>query len=310
MIEEGGYVDDCVSAFPSVTPVCAASIATGAGPEGAQIPSMNWWHRGEERYVEYGTSFGASRAFGIRQRLTDTIYNMNLKHLSRDVETVFERLDDGGEVRTAGTTYLMYRGRHRHEPAVDTALTRLAQRLRPSRPGGRRSSSTPTCSRPSRRPAARSSACRGCATSTAAASAEFLVEHDLFDFLLLSLPDNDTHSHKYGPFAQIDSLAAADLPDRAHDGGLPGGIDAFLEDHAVIVCWDHSQSKVEAEIDLFDAFDGFGVLPARAHAAWTTRSRSARTRARPRSTCSTATSDASWCRGSSARCSRSTASTS
>ena len=86
---------------------------------------MNWWHRGEERYVEYGTSFGASRAFGIKQSLTDTIYNMNLEHLSRDVETVFERLDDA-EIRTAGTTYLMYRGRHRHEPSVDTALTRLA----------------------------------------------------------------------------------------------------------------------------------------------------------------------------------------
>ena len=27
----------------------------------------------------------------------------------------------------------------------------------------------------------------------------YLVEHDLFDFLLLSLPDNDTHSHKNGP---------------------------------------------------------------------------------------------------------------
>ena len=40
--------------------------------------------------------------------------------------------------------------------------------------------------------------------------AEYLVENDLFDFLLLSLPDNDTHSHKYGPFAQVDSIAAAD----------------------------------------------------------------------------------------------------
>ena len=39
---------------------------------------------------------------------------------------------------------------------------------------------------------------------------EYLVEHDLFDFLLFSLPDNDTHSHKNGPFAQVDSLAAAD----------------------------------------------------------------------------------------------------
>ena len=32
----------------------------------------------------------------------------------------------------------------------------------------------------------------------------YLVEHDLFDFLLLSLPDNDTHSHKHGPHAQVD----------------------------------------------------------------------------------------------------------
>src|SRR3954447_19336785 len=125
LVERGQFVDDCVAAFPSVTPVCAASIATGCGPAEHDIGGMNWWLRSEERYVEYGTSFGASRAFSIRQSLTDTIYNMNLEHLSHDVETVFERLDDA-EIRTAGTTYLMYRGRHRHEISSDTALTRLA----------------------------------------------------------------------------------------------------------------------------------------------------------------------------------------
>ena len=65
--------------------------------------------------------------------------------------------------------------------------------------------------------------------------AEYLVEHDLFDFLLLSLPDNDTHSHKYGPFAQVDSIAAADRQ-IARMMEPAGGPDAFLEDHAVIVC--------------------------------------------------------------------------
>ena len=29
LMERGHDVDDCVAAFPSVTPVCAASIATG-----------------------------------------------------------------------------------------------------------------------------------------------------------------------------------------------------------------------------------------------------------------------------------------
>ena len=53
--ERGTYVRDCVSSFPSVTPVAAASIATGLGPDEHHIPAMNWYHRGERRYVEYGS---------------------------------------------------------------------------------------------------------------------------------------------------------------------------------------------------------------------------------------------------------------
>ena len=61
-----------------------------------------------------------------------------------------------------------------------------------------------------------------------------LVENDLFDFLLLSLPDNDTHSHRNGPFAQVSSIAAADkqIERLMHAAGGP---DEFLEDHAMIV---------------------------------------------------------------------------
>src|SRR4051795_4950844 len=260
LIERGQLVDDCVAAFPSVTPVCAASIATGTGPGEHDIPAMNWWHRGEERYIEYGTSFGASRAFGIRQSLTDTIYNMNLEHLSRDVKTVFEHLDDA-DVRTAGTTYLMYRGRFRHEPSVDTALTRLAHTVFGLPTWGPRELFYADLF------ASRQTKCRsqlglpGVRDQHSGCVAEYLVENDLFDFLLLSLPDNDTHSHKYGPFAQVDSLAAADKQ-IARMMEAAGGVDAFLEDHAVIVCSDHSQSKVESEIDLFRAFDGFGVRAA------------------------------------------------
>jgi hypothetical protein len=262
LMERGEVVDSCVAAFPSVTPVCAASIATGCGPGEHEIPAMNWWHREEDRYIEYGTSFGASRAFGIRQSLTDTIYNMNLEHLSRDIETVFESLDDGGEVRTAGTTYLMYRGRHRHEPSVDTALTRLAHGVFGLPTWGPRELFYADLFASQKTPCRSQLGLPGVRDQHGGCVAEFLVEHDLFDFLLLSLPDNDTHSHKYGPFAQIDSLAAADRQ-IARMMEPAGGIDAFLEDHAVIVCSDHSQSKVEQEIDLFKAFDGFGVRAAR-----------------------------------------------
>jgi hypothetical protein len=260
LIERGEHVDDCVAAFPSVTPVCAASIATGTAPDRHQIPSMNWYHRGESRYVEYGTSFKASQAFGFKQSLTDTIYNMNLEHLSSETPTVFEGLDDHG-VRTAGTTYLMYRGRHRHEVANETALTRLATAVfRHAIYGPKEFFYADLFA--SRRTGCRSQlGLPGVRDQHAGCVGQYLIEHDLFDFLLLSLPDNDTHSHKNGPFAQVASLAQADkqIERLMHAAGGP---DEFLEDHAVIVCSDHSQSQVEREIDLFRAFDGFGVRAA------------------------------------------------
>jgi Type I phosphodiesterase / nucleotide pyrophosphatase len=258
LMQEGEWIDDCVAAFPSVTPVCAATIATGAAPDRHLIPSMNWYHRGEERYVEYGTSFRASQAFGIKRSLTDTIYNMNLEHLSSQVETVFEALDDAG-VRTAGTTYLMYRGRHRHEVTNETALTRIASTVFPHAVYGPREFFYADIFS-SRRTGCRSQlGLPGVRDQHAGCVGAHLVEHDLFDFLLLSLPDNDTYSHRNGPFAQVESLAAADrqLERVMHAGGGP---DAFLEEHAVIVLSDHSQSQVEREIDLFRAFDGFDVL--------------------------------------------------
>jgi len=260
LMDRGYHVDDCVAAFPSVTPVCSASIATGTGPDRHLIPSMNWYHRGEARYVEYGTSFKASQAFGFKRSLTDTIYKMNGEHLSADTPTVFESLDDAG-VRTAGTTYLMYRGRHRHEVTNQTALTRIAATVFREPVHGPREFFYADIF------ASRRTGCRsqlglpGVRDQHAGCVGAYMVEHDLFDFMLLSLPDNDTHSHKYGPDAQVTSLVAADqqIERLMHAAGGP---DAFLDDHAVIVCSDHSQSEVEDEIDLFRAFDGFGVLPS------------------------------------------------
>jgi hypothetical protein len=221
---------------------------------------MNWYHRGEGRYIEYGTSFRASQAFGIKQSLTDTIYNMNLEHLSKDVETVFERLDDA-DVRTAGTTYLMYRGRYRHDVSGDTALTRIASTVFRHAVYGPRELFYADIFASRRTPCRSQLGLPGIRDQHSGCVGEFLVEHDLFDFLLFSLPDNDTHSHKNGPFAQVESLAAADKQlERLM--APAGGLDEFLEDHAVIVCSDHSQSRVEAEIDLFRAFAGFRVLPA------------------------------------------------
>jgi hypothetical protein len=258
VIERGRYVDECCAAFPSVTPVCAATIATGVRQDAHHIPSMNWYWRDERRYVEYGSSFSAARRFGVVQQLTDTVYNMNAEHLPADVPTVFESLDDAG-VRTAGTTYLMYRGRYEHSVSKGTALTRLASTVM------RRTVMGPKELFYADIFASRETPCRsqlglpGVRDQHAGCVGAYLVEHDLFDFLLLSLPDNDTHSHRYGPHAQVTSIAAADrqLERLFHAGG---GTDAFLDEHAVIVVADHSHAPVEKAIDLQAAYGDLAVL--------------------------------------------------
>src|SRR6478609_12098546 len=244
LIERGRYIPDCVAAFPSVTPVCAASIVTGVAQDAHHVPGMNWFHREEHRYVEYGSSFRSAQRFGIARQLTDTVYNMNRTHLAPDTLTVFETLDDG-DVRTAGTTYLMYRGRYRHEPQRDTALTRVAAALmRHSVMGPRELFYADIFA--SRRTGCRSGlGMPGVRDRHSGCVSSYMVERDLFDFLLLSLPDNDWYSHKYGPEAQLQSIAQADLQ-LARVCEASGGVDEFLSEHAMIVMADHSQAPVTA----------------------------------------------------------------
>lgn len=251
--QRGVFIPDCVSSFPSVTPVACAEMVTGAAAERHWISGMNWYHRLERRYVEYGSSLEASRAFGIFRSLYDLVYNMNLAHLNPGLETIFERLDDRG-LDTACTPFLIYRGRHRHavslegltRRAIDVTGLKLAHHtwgpkelfygdLYSSRPVPCRSSSIP-----------------GNRDDYSACCAAELATGGHYDFLLLSLPDNDNFSHRHGPEASVESIAKAD----ACFGRLvaaAGGLDGFLADHAVILVGDHAHTAVDRELPLTDA---------------------------------------------------------
>ncbi|HLO34848.1 MAG TPA: alkaline phosphatase family protein, partial [Candidatus Deferrimicrobium sp.] len=116
-LAERAVLGRATSTFPSLTPVCLSSIATGGGPDVHRIPHLVWWHREERRIVEYGSSFAALRAAGMAQSITDTIFNMNQHHLGAGAVTVYEALDDAGFV-TAAVNITCYRGRTKHVPVL------------------------------------------------------------------------------------------------------------------------------------------------------------------------------------------------
>ena len=252
LLQRGELVRDCVSTYPSVTPVATSEIATGAGPERHWIPGMNWYHRIERRYVEYGTSLEATRALGLFRCLYDTVYNMNMSHLSHEVETVYETLMDAG-VRTAATPFLIYRGRKRHEMGLEGLLRQVAvaanfhhavwgpdELFYGELYASRRVPCKPTLARPGTRD--EYSACVG----------KELVEKDLFDFMLFSLPDHDHHSHRLGPDETLESIAHADAS-LEQIVTAAGGMDAFCEEHALILMSDHAQTAVDRPLPIIEA---------------------------------------------------------
>jgi len=240
------------STFPSLTPVCLSSIATGAHPDVHRIPHLVWWNRDERRLVEYGSSFAAIRAAGTRRSFLDAVFNMNEQHLGRDAVTLYEGLEDAG-LTTAAVNITCYRGRTPHLPLV---------------PGFTRPAFGPKEfffyslfeSEVTGAPVAVFGRSTGSIDAYAAYVGRWLVTRDGFDLLVYYLPDYDFASHARGPGGTQEALARSD----AAVGALieaGGGPDEFLERYAVVVCSDHGQTLVERAVSLEASFaDVDGVL--------------------------------------------------
>jgi len=245
-LHAAGSYRRAVSTFPSLTPVCLSALATGGHPDVHGIPHLVWWHRGEQRLVEYGSSFHAMRAAGLTRGLRDTIFNMNQQHLSRDAVTVYEALESAGRT-AAAINITCYRGGTRHVPTLPGVPHAFGPRrfffysLFESDPTGA--------------PIAVRSRAAGSIDAYAATVGRWLVTRDGFDFLVYYLPDYDFASHALGPDDCEDALARSDAAVAALIDAA-GGLDEFLERYAVVLCADHGQTRIERVDRLEDAFTG------------------------------------------------------
>jgi hypothetical protein len=234
LLEHGSY-RRATSTFPSLTPVCLASIATGSHPDVHEIPHLVWWHRGEGRLVEYGSSFAAMRAAGLARGLRDTIVNLNERHLGKRAETIYEALESQG-LTTGAINITTYRGRHRHLPtlpglpAVNGPKRFFFYSLYESDRTGA--------------PIAVRNRALGSIDAYAASVGRWLVTRNGFDLLVYYLPDYDYASHVLGPDAAHEALARSDAAVAALMDAA-GGPDEFLERYAVVLCADHGQSRIE-----------------------------------------------------------------
>ncbi|MDX6504428.1 MAG: hypothetical protein QOE29_1553, partial [Gaiellaceae bacterium] len=234
-----------ISTFPSLTPVCLSSIATGAHADVHHIPHLVWYSREEQRLVEYGSSFGAIRKAGVTQSLRDSLVEMNARHLSKGARTIFETLESAGLV-TASVNFTCYRGETRYRSTVPGLASPV---------GGPKQFFFYSIfqSQDTGAPLAWRNRNAGSIDAYATGVGRWLVTRDGFDFFVYYLSDYDYASHTSGPDGALDALESCDrgigtLVEAA------GGLDAFLERYGVIVCADHGQTAVGEAVALEPLF--------------------------------------------------------
>ena len=250
-LADAGTYARATSTFPSLTPVCLASLATGGGPDVHHIPHLVWYHRGEQRVVEYGSSFGAMRVAGTRQTMKDAIVEMNAEHLAADAVTVYEALEAEGLV-TAAVNVPCYRGLTRHVPTVPGLVGPVNGPRRFFYYNLFESDVTGA-------PLAVRGRALGSIDAYAGAVGRWLVTRDGFDFLFFYLPDYDFASHALGPGGAPEALARSDRAVAALVEAA-GGLDAFLERYDVVLCSDHGQTHVDHALRLQEHVDAPGAI--------------------------------------------------
>lgn len=253
LLDAGARFDEAISPFPSLTPVCLASIATGAGPDRHRIPSLGWYSRGRGRFVEYGSSFAAAAVEGTWRSVQDVIVDLNHLHLAEDPPTLFERVQDAG-MRAAAINYLVSRGRTRHTLKHDYGpIRRAAKRTKVHAVYG-----------PdhlyfgelygSLRPLLPQVGFKRPRDWGGGHIARWLMRNTGVEFVLLYLGQHDVASHRYGPDATQQAIRVADRAIGRAMGAL-GGTEAFLARFAVVLCADHGQTHVDHHETLEAVFD-------------------------------------------------------
>ena len=271
LAEHGQVRNDVVSSFPTMTPVALSSIATGCWPDRHAVPGFIWYDAVRRRIIDYGGTWQSVVTLGPEQVVSNLLHRLNYEHLSPDVATVYERLEQG-KYSAGNINFFMHRGLHPYIAKVPLSVVLATGfRLYREQMFGPQFLALGDFVHPQFRwqdflfgfP-------RGILhrygfndAFSAQMAIKLIHEQRQPDFLLVYFPDNDKYSHTYGPLRTGSSLERIDgLLQRLLSAW--GSWERALEDNVFVVTGDHSQTTIglgsEYQIDLERALRYFKRL--------------------------------------------------
>ena len=249
LAERGEALWDAVSVFPSITPAATAAIATGEAPSGSGIVGHAWYDENERRVVVYGAMTETVMASGPIKVFHNNVWRMNRDDLY--ASTLFETLHDRG-FDGACVNFPIRRGPYTHPIRLKTveSYRRNGRFLGPSVEGPKEyfmgdlfySRETGHNGRKASGGLRRSV---GINDEYAARVGATLVKERAAPFNLVYFFKGDSVAHHQGLEAQRRWVAKADgYVERMFEAG--GGVDAVLEDYAVLALSDHGHAPLLA----------------------------------------------------------------
>jgi len=271
LIEAGHANWECLSIFPSITPAATSSICTGKYPSGHHVMGAHYYDREEDRVFYFGDDFWVVLDRGFKDFFTDFLRVLN--HECLEAPTLFEELEAQGR-SCASVNYLIYQGTHPYRVDVPWLL-----RLFPGVPSHAEVKGPQTLTLGDFVASMAKDEANedfdapggvfrrfGFSDETTGEHLLQLAERGLPDFTLAYFPDNDFDSHAEGPQQAVKTVTKVDhLLGNLFERG--GGFDSFLENTAIIITGDHSQSAVNSRdddlaINLDDVLQDFQTTPA------------------------------------------------
>ncbi|GAA0441983.1 hypothetical protein GCM10008983_18860 [Lentibacillus halophilus] len=109
LMENGNYIPNMVSSFPTMSVTIDSSLLTGTYADKHKIPGLNWFDESKNEVINYGTGFRETNKSGLKKTVHNMLYRLNNQHLSSNVKTIYEELADKG-IRSASINSFVYRG--------------------------------------------------------------------------------------------------------------------------------------------------------------------------------------------------------
>lgn len=245
----GDLREQCTSIFPSITHAALTSIATGKYPVDHGVVGSHWYDLDGEKVVYFSGSPEMVWKKGMGNFVREFLLELN--HTYLQAPTIFQQLERQG-FETASINFPLYRGDVAHEVTLPTLLKWIQGLPENATLKGPRHLILGDLL-PSLQGIAVEASLSGLAhwfgfrdENTIDLLLQ-LADRDKFaDFTLAYFPENDYRAHDSGPAEAHKHLFDLD----ALLGSLfeiYGGLDVFLEQFAIVIVGDHSQSETAVD---------------------------------------------------------------